>query len=260
MEWLAEQGLVADTDEVCKYEKESDTQISKLLDAFKKFFEPGMKILEENPLPKELDLLDSAEVKEYFDTLTLHYKVFSNQMDARVRMEAARVDMLEGVNAIPLLGGYPELLGIQDYGIQNMAKVILKTLPQPSEATSWEEIIDFVNNQDARMKRTKVQRWIRKVVRKGFEYDAALDELEERLFEYEEYLNIHNIKFSQGVLEALIITTAEVLENIIKLNFSKAAKTLFSINKQAINLMEAELKAPGREFAYIYKTKKYFKS
>jgi hypothetical protein len=56
-------------------------------------------------------------------------------------------------------------------------------------------------------------------------------------------------------METFITTSLEVIENIAKINFSKAAKVIFELGKQDINLLEAEQKMVGKEVAIIQKAK-----
>jgi hypothetical protein len=46
-----------------------------------------------------------------------------------------------------------------------------------------------------------------------------------------------------------------MLEGLVRLEFSKVAKALFSIKHRKLALMEAELNSPGNEVAYIVKAK-----
>jgi hypothetical protein len=56
-------------------------------------------------------------------------------------------------------------------------------------------------------------------------------------------------------VETFITTSLEVLENLAKLKFSQVSKTIFDLNKQGLNLLEAEQKMEGRELALIHKFK-----
>ncbi len=71
-------------------------------------------------------------------------------------------------------------------------------------------------------------------------------------------MTIHKIKAAQSFLDVFVITPLEILENLVKLNWSKIAKGTLSIRKRTIELMEAEMKAPGRECAYVFDARKTF--
>jgi hypothetical protein len=61
--------------------------------------------------------------------------------------------------------------------------------------------------------------------------------------------------------EALIfyvIPVIEFAEDLAKFNWSKIAKGALSVKKHQVKLMEAEMKAPGRECAYVFEAQKRF--
>jgi len=71
-------------------------------------------------------------------------------------------------------------------------------------------------------------------------------------------MRLHEIKSGRGVLEAVVVTAAELAENLVKVNWGKLAKGLFNITHERIELREAELQAPGRELAYLDAAKRAF--
>ncbi|MBK9210482.1 MAG: hypothetical protein IPL71_20250 [Anaerolineales bacterium] len=66
------------------------------------------------------------------------------------------------------------------------------------------------------------------------------------------------MKANTEILEVMVKTPFETIENLLKLNFSKIPEPLFALKKRQINLMEAELNAPGREMSYIIKARDTF--
>ena len=69
---------------------------------------------------------------------------------------------------------------------------------------------------------------------------------------------LHKLKTNTGALETIIVTSAELMEDLVKFNWGKAAKGLFAIRRRHVELIEGELKSPGREIAYIYNARKSF--
>jgi hypothetical protein len=55
-----------------------------------------------------------------------------------------------------------------------------------------------------------------------------------------------------------VITPLEIVENLAKLNLSNMAKGIFSAKKGKVELPEAELKAAGRECAYVLDAQERF--
>jgi hypothetical protein len=48
------------------------------------------------------------------------------------------------------------------------------------------------------------------------------------------------------------ITPLEILENLVKFNRSKIANAALQVRKRKVELIKAEMKAPGRECAYVF--------
>ena len=71
-------------------------------------------------------------------------------------------------------------------------------------------------------------------------------------------MKLHNIKYRTSKLETILTAPLELLENVLKIKWSETAKQFFCIRKSKIALLEAELKAPGKELAYIVRAKEVF--
>ena len=69
----------------------------------------------------------------------------------------------------------------------------------------------------------------------------------------------HEMKVSKGILETVITLAGETVEDLVKFRWGKLAKLPFLVSSRKIELLEAELKAPGREVAYISSARKSFR-
>jgi hypothetical protein len=78
------------------------------------------------------------------------------------------------------------------------------------------------------------------------------------LHQYSEAMNIHNLKAGNGLVEVFLIPIAEFVEDLVKINWSKIAKGALGVSKRQVELMEAEMKAPGHECAYVFEARKRF--
>jgi hypothetical protein len=59
-------------------------------------------------------------------------------------------------------------------------------------------------------------------------------------------------------MEVYVMPLIEFVEDFAKFNWSKIAKGVLSVKKREVELMEAEMKAPGRECAYVFEARKRF--
>jgi hypothetical protein len=69
---------------------------------------------------------------------------------------------------------------------------------------------------------------------------------------------LHELIIRKGVLETTVTFAAETAENIAQIRLGKLARSLFVISNRRIELLEAELMAPGREVAYVSSARETF--
>ena len=93
-----------------------------------------------------------------------------------------------------------------------------------ADSTPWEQIIDFRADPESR--------------------GTFLD--------LQEFMN------ESSVLETIIVSGAEMLENFMTLRWSRIAKSLFRTGPGRIAVLEGELTAPGSQVAYILTANKRF--
>jgi len=140
----------------------------------------------------------------------------------------------------------------------DVLNIVIENIPTPDESVTWEQILDFRNDPDSQGKILALRNWINKTARSGASYNEIQDELEFLLYNYERHMELHKMKHNVDTFEAIVVTTAEVLEGIAKLNLADSVRKLFSIKHRRVELLEAELNNPGAEIAYIYKSREKF--
>ena len=138
----------------------------------------------------------------------------------------------------------------------NVLSAALKTLPLPDETCSWEDILTF--KAELHDKRWEFQRFLQTLATKVQSEAELRDEIEWMVNEYTKAMQIHHIKASQSFVDIFFISPLEVIENLVKLNWSKIAKGALSVRKRKVELLEAEMKAPGRECAYVFEARERF--
>jgi len=85
-----------------------------------------------------------------------------------------------------------------------------------------------------------------------------VEKLEWSLNEYEKHMKLHKMKTNLGTFKAVITVAAGLIEDLVKFKWGKAAELLFTLRDRKIGLMEAELRAPGKELAYIVSARERF--
>lgn len=129
--------------------------------------------------------------------------------------------------------------------------VVLNALPEPLENTPWQDILNFRQDPDARVKLARLRTWMTTVAKENTSPAAVEDELTSLLADYEAHMKLHHIRTERGVLEAILTTTAEVAQAFVTMKWGSAVKALFDVSRAEIALLEAEKSAPGRAVAYI---------
>jgi alkanesulfonate monooxygenase SsuD/methylene tetrahydromethanopterin reductase-like flavin-dependent oxidoreductase (luciferase family) len=174
------------------------------------------------------------------------------------RLVAWNISATRGVRATPLLPeGFdgPATIASHQATVINL---VIKSLPSPDEDTPWERILEFRADESAQRALRRLRAWMASVVVTGKTATEIEDEFQSLLDSYIEHMQLHKMKTHSTALQTLITMAADIVENVAKLNFGTAARAAFSLREQKLHLIEAELKAPGREVAYIIAAQERF--
>lgn len=139
-------------------------------------------------------------------------------------------------------------------------RVVLRKLPIPHRSVSWDEILDFRADPETKNKYLRLKDWLNSIFTSGISIEDFEDRIDFHINDHEEHLRKAKIKFEYGAIELLLISTAEIIENLFKLKFSTVMKKIFCFGRKEMDLEEAEIKAPGREIAYISSARSKFEN
>ncbi len=133
----------------------------------------------------------------------------------------------------------------------SVLSVIINQFPATTEELSADKLHELKNDNVASLKLSRLRNWAVEVTNSKLSEKEISQKLDYLLNEYKNQLDLHKIKYELGVIETFVTTSLEVLENIVKLNFSKAAKVLFDLKRKELTLLEEEEKLIGKEVAYL---------
>jgi hypothetical protein len=136
--------------------------------------------------------------------------------------------------------------------------VVLDKLPMPSENTPWEQILDFKADTEAQGYLQGLKVWMGDVARQKLRANEAREKLEWLLFQHKKHLKAHKLSYRWGTLGGTFVATAEILEDLAKIKWGKAAGAVVSIFDRRLELMKAELANPAKEISYIVKAQEQF--
>lgn len=135
-------------------------------------------------------------------------------------------------------------------------RVATNTLPVPHADSPWEDILAF--QHEMRTQQWAFRRFLSATATKVKTEPEIADEIEWMVEQYSKAMAIYKLKASQSFVDVFVITPLEIIESLVKFNWSKIAKGALQVSKRKVELMEAEMKAPGRECAYVFDARQRF--
>lgn len=179
--------------------------------------------------------------------------------DIVCRMECETLRRSGEVDAVSLRKPSPRVvIPSERVSLGDVHSVVINVMPQPSETTPLESILDFRRDPEAKRKLLALRRWMAGMSRAHASPRELVDELQWLLSEYEMHMRVHKMKIRKGVVETIITGAAELAEDFVKIKWGKLAKIPFVLSARKIELLEAELRAPGREIAYVEHARSVF--
>jgi hypothetical protein len=164
----------------------------------------------------------------------------------------------DGIKAYPVLHSSLKATTASKASLTEVLEIVLKNIPTPSDQTPWEQIFEYRSDPESRAKFLDLRNWMNEIFHQKLSATEISEKLEYLLSQYERHLRLHKMKSNAGVIETIIVSSGEGLENLLKLKLGKLTKQLFSMRQRKIELLEGELTAPGSEVAYILKTQETF--
>lgn len=141
----------------------------------------------------------------------------------------------------------------------DLIEVVTDYIPLPGEDVPLHEILEF--SRDPQTQELK-QRLMRATARANLDEvtpESFALQLEEGLAAYKEHMSLLDAK-RRGPVMKLVIAATGAVEGIFKLNPRKTADALLEFKTSRVSGLEAELKAAGRETAFIYRAEETFRA
>lgn len=176
---------------------------------------------------------------------------------ATVGSLAGRLE-LGGSQAVPIFDSIDQFHFVESAQDRpaDVLTVALQSFPIPAQDSSWDDILEF--REAEHDKHWALRRFLHSIATKNQSEAETRDDVEWTLNEYTKAMAFHNLKASGGFFEVYVIPAIEVIEDVAKFNWSKIAKGALSVRKRQLELTEAEMRAPGRECAYLFDARKRF--
>jgi hypothetical protein len=173
-----------------------------------------------------------------------------------VRLTAAALRHF-GNDATPVLSDVEDLAGdTQQYARSELVHVVLENLPIPDDTASWDQILEFRSEQRLRRLHLRLRKWIIDRSHKSVDRLDTDIELKTLVQDYEEAMQAIGGAKTFAAVE-VVVRAAGAVAGWVSGGLALGLMGL-SVRKRQADLLDAELKAPGRELAFISKARERF--
>lgn len=138
--------------------------------------------------------------------------------------------------------------------------LVISKLPTLDDSITLTQLCEIKSDKDFRLKYFAFKDFVNSLSTSSLSVNEIDEKIEFLLMDYEKQLKIHKAKYQLSRIEAIFVTTSEIVENLIKLKFGKLAKSIISFKNKEVELLEAESKLPGREVAILHDIKNNLKA
>lgn len=179
-------------------------------------------------------------------------------LDLFARCTAIHLSKKSNVKAVPIFqpDDFTPIQNQEKRGI--VLQVVLESLPIPSADTSWEAIVDFRNDEEAKSKLLALRSWMNKIAKEKLSRKELLEEIEYNINLYKQAMKYHKTLKGIGRIESLILSSAEIVDNLLRLKLSGVLKPFLEIRTRETILLLEELSYPGRDLSYFVKVQDEF--
>jgi hypothetical protein len=244
LDWLRDIGVVRDAD--TRTDSDDPRVLRQYLDA----------LVAETGQPIDVKAIPDEQLRAKY-LMPLGKVVFGDVPRLIVRAVFTRIYSCnlrrEGFNAFPILQNRRQIGNVFPSGTDPVLEVVLKSMPIPDNQTPWQDIIEFRSDPESQKRLRRLRVWTRKFAKATTATSLAemKQEIEVLLDDYEEHMKLHRMKVNKGTTQTLVTVAGKVAEDFVKLKWGELAKLSFILRERRISLLEAELKAPKRELAFI---------
>jgi len=135
---------------------------------------------------------------------------------------------------------------------------VISHLPTLDESVSLSQLKEIKADDRYKLKYYAFRDFVNTLASSTLSINEINEKIEFLYSEYKTQFEIHKVKYRLSTLETVLVTSAEMIENLARLQFGKFAKNIISLKNREIELLEAESKIPGKEIALLYDIKASF--
>jgi len=156
----------------------------------------------------------------------------------------------------------PYLASKESYNVENkkarIIEFVTNRLPCPDETVTMEQIRDYRADPQSMHNFKAIKTWINKMSNSPYSLSEISDEYDYLLSQYENSYRLHKMKYHNTTFQAFFVCSVDVVESLLKLNWSQAVKKLFDVRKSDIEIRQDLTTLPGKEVAYVFHAHKNY--
>jgi hypothetical protein len=265
-DWLLEMGIVFDPDiDVTEETLNKDEEYREFFEVYWNHLSSmdnsfhGIQLSDVTHTKTDTNEAELTEQgRRLWESLSILFGLQAREISLQLRI-------LKGLDAYPVLSSLIPPMENNEDAKATVVQIVLNEFPVPDEQTPWEQIKEFHDDVASRSKFLALKNWINEVARMNLPRIEVEDKLKACISDYEDQMRVHKLKRKLDTLkiiacaEAGFLTTAKLTGwSSLMTAAGMIATPFFTIRQQQVKLMEAEQNTPGREIAYIVKSRQTF--
>jgi len=132
-------------------------------------------------------------------------------------------------------------------------RVLISNIPIPDDSVPLVDIIQYRDDESNKLRFLRLRSWANKISKQDFFEKEIIEEVETLIAEYKYEMKVAGMRMKNAKIEFAIKILPHLIENIVKLNFSKLVDPFIKLRYEKVSLLYAENKAKGNELSYIIK-------
>lgn len=141
---------------------------------------------------------------------------------------------------------------------KGVIEVVIQNLPLPSEDVPLDELLDFARSLDMKRRREGMFLAISRMAATTDNPQEASAEAAEAIHEFDQHMRLADLRYGTSSLRLTMTAVLEGAEQLLHLRPRRAIDSLFTLHSLRADRLEAELTAPGHQFAYVYEARRHF--
>jgi hypothetical protein len=133
-----------------------------------------------------------------------------------------------------------------------VAEVVLPHVPVPGEDVSIEALLDFRRDPTTVQQIEGLRLWMRRAALSDASTAELELELHTMLHDFQRHMAVADMRATDGALQLAISIPLGIAEELLHLRPKAAVDAAFAFRQSRAKRLEAELKAPGNEIAYLH--------